>query len=137
MQAAILTIPTERRRWFRRAWVRGALGMVALLVVLQAGYAVVWRLRHPAPLGRSPEAVDRTLARDLPAGTSVAGVTAYLRRYELEFSVDSAGGRRTVLAAARDVDAGVFVTESVGIELEFDAKWRLASRRTRAWSTGP
>lgn len=117
--------PVEPRPWYHWRRTRGALATVGLLFAVPGACEVAWRLRHPAPLGRSQAAVDRTLARDLPAGTPVEDVTSYLARHGLDFVVDSSGGQRTVAAAARNVDSDVFVTKSVGVQLEFDAAWRL------------
>ncbi len=137
VNAPIPTASEALRPWYHIRRARRALATVALLFAVPGACEVAWRLRHPAPLGRSQAAVDRTLARDLPAGTPVEDVTSYLTRHGLDFVVDSSGGQRAVAAAARDVDSDVFVTMSVGIRLEFDAAWRLAVRRTRPWFTGP
>ena len=66
--------PFHCRRWMQ------AIGIAALLLIVGPEVsAAIWHARHAAPLGRSTEAVDRTLARLLPISRSLDSAVAVLR----------------------------------------------------------
>ena len=82
-------------------------------------------------MGREPP------ARALPAGTPLDSAAQFLANAGVDFTVDTAAGGQTIVGMARDVDADLFVSESVQIRLSFDAAGRLTARRTASVLTGP
>ncbi|HET7584321.1 MAG TPA: hypothetical protein VFK13_05405 [Gemmatimonadaceae bacterium] len=122
---------------------------VAALVLLigPAVWQAVWRVQHPAPLGRSAAEVDSALARLLPVGTSLDSTEALLHVLGIAYSVIEpddqnatrdtiAAGGPIVMAGLQELDTKLFITEGAGIRLAFDPSRRLARRKVEPWFTG-
>lgn len=123
-----------------RARFRVLIGVVAAAIAAMwlaaTIWQVVWRSHHPAPLGRTAEAVDAALAAVLPAGTTRDSVLAFLDRAHVPASMDSVGERR-VVALVPDIDGNLVITTDAQVEFMFDSTWRVRARRTSAVYTGP
>lgn len=139
---------TMNRLFNRRRWLQ-AIGIVALVLIVGPEVsAAIWRARHAAPLGRSTEAVDRTLARLLPLGTPLDSAVAVLRAAGVDMwpvEAERADAKRDTSAAGGPImygitgqlDANWIVTERARIDLYFDASHRLVRRHVEASLTGP
>jgi hypothetical protein len=111
--------------------------VLLIVFLVPQAYVVWWRMQNSAPLGRSTRSADSALAQALPVGTSRDSAAAYLTHHAIGFSTDSAAGGRVIVAMARNVDTDGIVSTSIGIRLAFDSAWRLTTRTTRAYFTGP
>lgn len=111
-------------------------GCIAVFWLATTICQLAWRLHHPAPLGRTAEAVDAALAPALPSGTTADSVLTFLRHAKVPASIDSVGERR-IVALVTDIDADLVTTTDAQVQFLFDSTWRVRARRTRAVYTGP
>ena len=134
-----------RKPLYRRRWVQVVTGIVLLTFIL-AEMWLRWFAWGPAPLGRSPEEVERELVARLPLGSPVDSAVALFKRTNIEYGVsdaprDSVGPRHmaggpTVRAIERDIDGSWFVSESIQIVLSYSADGRLVHHSVKSVFTG-
>jgi hypothetical protein len=96
------------------------LGLTLLLAMVDP----IWRATHPAPLGHYVADVRRTLSRDLPLGTPVDSVLAYLDERDIE-RVEYDQIERTLGAVQRNVEFDPLFTRHIQILFLFDSANRL------------
>ena len=141
MTATTLQRPTPPRRWPR------VLAVVLLVLVgTPVACDALWRLQHPAPLGRSAEAVERALTRQVPPGTSIDSAETVLRAARARYwrfptthprmGKDSlAAGGPALIGGLHELDASFCMMHGAGIRLYFDSAGRLARRVVEPWVT--
>ena len=126
-------------------------GVQALAAVILLAWILfeVW-LRsfawEPAPLGRTPEAVERLLVERLPLGSPLDSAIAFLRRTNIPHGVSDAprdyvgpehlAGGPTVRAIEHNVAGGLFVSESIQIVLSYNVDRRLVHHSVKSVFTG-
>ncbi len=120
----------RRQRWLV---IGGSIVAVAALALVPQ---MVWRARHPAPLGRSVHVIGAAVAAALPAGTSRDSVLRYLRHNGADFSIDTLPEHR-VGAMFRVIDSDWLVSVSARVDITFDDAWRVRTTRTNPVYTGP
>jgi hypothetical protein len=131
---------------YRRRWVQ-SLAAAVLLVFLLAEVWLRWFAWEAAPLGRTPESVERVLVAQLPLGSPLDSAIALFKRTNIEHSVSDAppdyvgpahlaGGPR-LFAIERNVDGDFFVSESIQIVLSYDVERRLVHHSVKSAFTGP
>jgi hypothetical protein len=108
---------------------RTALRVLAVIALLLIAWDVGFRLRHPAPLGRSAAAWQKRLTRDLPLGTPLDTVSRYL-------SLRGLNGTRTdstIRVAQYDIIPPWPFTGAVRATIYFDSSRRLRRIETDSW----
>lgn len=118
------------RPWYRR---RAELLAVLAAVLAAAGSIAAARARESrrADLGgRTRDVTGRMLTRDLPPGTPLAVVTAYLRRQRIAFTVDSGGDGPVVAGIGRVSSTDGAITQIQEIQIGFNPERRLRAFRT-------
>ena len=128
---------------------RGMAVMILLLILLPFACAGIHRMQHPAPLGRSTEAMLRSVDDKIPLGSTVDSAVQVFRSYNLEYDIVLANERlqrfeRDALFAGGPVLTAVqpqmtrwFYVWSGHLTLYFNEKWRLVGRRAGMSADSP
>ena len=135
-----------RKPLYRRRWVHALVTVLFLAVIT----IELWPPRSapgPAPLGRTPEAVERELVARLPIGSPLDSAIALFKRTNIAHSIGDAprdyigpphlAGGPTVRAIEREVDSDWLVSESIEIVLTYNADRRLIHHSVKSVFTGP
>lgn len=133
------------------AWrmLRGLAIMVMLLVLLPFACAGIHRMQHPAPLGRSTDAMLRSVDAKIPLGSTVDSAIKVFRSYNLAYDIyadsqrlrrfedDSLFAKGPVLIAVQPQMARWFYVWSGHLTLYFNDERRLVGRQAYMSADSP
>jgi hypothetical protein len=119
--------------------------ILALILVLWGSCVALnesYYATHPAPLGRSQRAVERTLAQVLPVGTSLDSARAFLgghglrvwmvdpnqNQYGLDAASFSVPGGDVLFSSGPAIGIGIACQHDAQIYIAFDSAHRLVRR---------
>jgi hypothetical protein len=104
-------------------------------IALEIGASISFRVKHPAPLGRSASEVTRNLVREFPLGTPADSAVAGLKRRNIDVSYQR--GDSTLFGVERKVRGSLIIITDVPFWASVDAGGRVSRWSAKEWYTGP